>query len=180
MAWQPGRVTLYSHPQLRLLLVLAGTVLLGLTVREWRAGFPEIADRLERFDREEAMTPLPAVPIATTAAPRRSGARADIGGEAVLASSARARGEPRASRARAAEPREPSPASADPRPLDLNLASLEQIARLPGVGPGLARRILDERERRGRFDSPEALRGILGLGPKKLAALRDLVTAKVE
>jgi hypothetical protein len=173
-------VTLYSHPQLRLLLILAGTVLLGLTVREWRAGFPELADRLEQFDREEPTTPLPAVPIAATAAPRRSGARGDGGGEAIVTSSSRARGEPGAPRARPAEPREPPPAPADPRPLDLNLASLEQIARLPGVGPGLARRILDERERRGRFDSPEALRGVLGLGPKKLAALRDLVTAKVE
>jgi DNA uptake protein ComE-like DNA-binding protein len=35
---------------------------------------------------------------------------------------------------------------------------------------------VDERERRGRFDSPEALRGILGLGPKKLGAIRHLVT----
>jgi len=28
----------------------------------------------------------------------------------------------------------------------------------------------------GRFDSPDRLRGILGLGPKKLAALREHVT----
>jgi competence protein ComEA len=68
------------------------------------------------------------------------------------------------------------PAEPDPRPLDLNAASMEQIARLPGVGPGLARRIVEERDRRGRFESPEALRGVLGLGPKKLAALRDLIT----
>jgi len=53
---------------------------------------------------------------------------------------------------------------------------VDQIARLPGIGPALARRILEERERRGRFDSPERLRQILGLGPKKLAALRDLIT----
>ncbi|HUG37678.1 MAG TPA: helix-hairpin-helix domain-containing protein [Candidatus Limnocylindrales bacterium] len=180
-------MTLYSHPQLRLLLVLAGTVLLGLTVREWRAGFPELADRLERFDRDEPTTPLPAVPIATTAAPGRSAARGDSGAEAILTSAARTsaprtHGEPGAAGARTVEPREPprAPAPAAPRPLDLNQASLEQIARLPGVGPGLARRILDERERRGRFDSPDALRSVLGLGPKKLAALRDLVTAKVE
>jgi len=64
----------------------------------------------------------------------------------------------------------------DPRPLDLNRASVDQIARLPGVGPSLARRIVDERERVGRFDSPDSLRGVLGLGPKKLAALREHVT----
>ena len=62
------------------------------------------------------------------------------------------------------------------RPLDLNRATVAELARLPGVGPGLAQRIIEERERRGRFDSPEALRQIVGLGPKKLAALRDLVT----
>jgi competence protein ComEA len=60
--------------------------------------------------------------------------------------------------------------------VDLNRASADELARLPGVGPALARRIVDERERRGGFDSPEALRGILGLGPKKLAAIRPLIT----
>ena len=65
---------------------------------------------------------------------------------------------------------------ADPRPLDLNRASADEISRLPGVGPSLARRIVEERDRRGRFESPDGLRGILGLGPKKLAALREHVT----
>jgi len=67
-------------------------------------------------------------------------------------------------------------AAPDPGPVDLNRAGVEELARLPGVGPGLARRIVEERERRGRFDSPDALRNILGLGPKKLAAMRHLVT----
>jgi competence protein ComEA len=65
----------------------------------------------------------------------------------------------------------------DPRPLDLNAATAEQLARLPGVGPWLARRIVEERQRRGRFESAEGLRSVLGVGPRKLAALRDLVTA---
>src|SRR6266540_2183754 len=69
-----------------------------------------------------------------------------------------------------------APIVADARPLDLNRATVAELARLPGVGPGLAQRILEERGRRGRFDSPEALRQVVGLGPKKLAALRDLVT----
>jgi len=69
------------------------------------------------------------------------------------------------------------PTPADPRPLDLNEATAEQLARLPGVGPGLARRIVEERQRRGRFEGPEGLRSVLGLGPRKLAALRELVTA---
>jgi len=64
----------------------------------------------------------------------------------------------------------------DPRPLDLNRASVDEISRLPGVGPTLARRIIEERDRRGRFESPDGLRRILGMGPKKLAALLPLVT----
>ena len=39
---------LYSVPQLRLLILLALTLLVGLGVREWRAGFPDAALRLER------------------------------------------------------------------------------------------------------------------------------------
>jgi competence ComEA-like helix-hairpin-helix protein len=150
---------LYSRAQLRLLLVLAAILLVGLGVREWRAGFPDTAGRLERFDHEEALPPL-------AASPR---------GEAGPSPDTPAKGS-RASSFSRLEAREAPPPIADPRPLDLNRATVAELARLPGVGPGLAQRILEERERRGRFDSPDALRQIMGVGPKKLAALRDLVT----
>jgi competence ComEA-like helix-hairpin-helix protein len=152
----------YSRPQLKLLLVLALTLLAGFGVREWRAGFPDMSDRLERFDREQPAAPLiPAParerrpPAAPSAAPP---AAASIG-----PSPADRRADPA------------PPAAADPRPLDINRASLEELSRLPGVGQGLAGRILAERERRGRFESPDALRYVLGMGPKKLAAIRELV-----
>ena len=162
---------LYSRPQLSLLLVLGAALLGGLAVREWRAGFPDAAARLETFDRQESTatpgpTPLtgpprsprppraPRVPVSPAASERAAPERALLG--------------------RAVKD---DPAPADPRPLDLNEATAEQLARLPGVGPGLARRIVEERQRRGRFDGPEGLRSVLGLGPRKLAALRDLVTA---
>ena len=155
---------LYSRPQLRMLLVLAAIFAVGLGVREWRAGFPDIADRLERFDREEPAAPLLAAPRAENR-PVASGAPVKATGT----SGAVSRPEPRKA--------PPDPATPDPGPLDLNRATAAELARLPGVGSGLAQRILEERERRGRFESPEALRKVLGLGPKKLAALRDLVTA---
>ncbi len=141
---------LYSSPQLRLLLALGATLLVGLGVSEWRAGFPDAADRLERFDREEPAAPLPPPPATAPG--------------------------PSAPRPKSAPPPPAAAAAPDPGPVDLNRAGVEELARLPGVGPGLARRIVEERERRGRFDSPDALRDILGLGPKKLAALRHLVT----
>jgi competence protein ComEA len=68
--------------------------------------------------------------------------------------------------------------AAPPEPLDVNRADAAQLARLPGVGPGLAQRIVEERERRGRFESPEALRYVLGMGPKKLAAIRRFITVR--
>jgi len=154
----------YSRPQLKLLLLLAAIFLVGLGVREWRADFPDAAQRLERFDHEDPPPPIPPVPR-SRAAPRWAPARVE------------AAAPPRAIQApRTRTPALPPPAPADPRPLDLNRASMEEIARLPGVGPSLARRIVEERERVGHFDSPEGLRGILGLGPKKLAALREHVT----
>jgi competence ComEA-like helix-hairpin-helix protein len=153
----------YSRPQLKLLFLLAAVFLVGLGVREWRAGFPDAADRLERFDREDPPPPIPPAPR-PRAAPRWAAARP----EAPASLRALPPPRPRASAT-------PAPV-ADPRPLDLNRASAEEISRLPGVGQNLARRIVEERDRRGRFESPDGLRGILGMGPKKLAALREHVT----
>jgi competence protein ComEA len=60
-------------------------------------------------------------------------------------------------------------------PLDLNTATLEQLDELPGVGPATAQAIIDERDRRGGFTSVDDLLDVRGIGPAKLAALRDLV-----
>ncbi len=141
---------LYSLPQLRLLILLALTLLVGLGVREWRAGFPDAALRLERFDRDEPVAPLVGeTPGAPTPPPAP---------------------------ARATPPAAAAPEPAPIKPLDVNRAAAAELAALPGVGPGLAQRIVEERERRGRFDSPEALRYVLGMGPKKLAAIRRFIT----
>jgi competence protein ComEA len=143
---------LYSLPQLRLLILLALTLLVGLGVRDWRAGFPDAALRLERFDRDEPVTPL----VGETPS-----------GPTPLPAPARATPPPVAAAAS-----EPAPI----KPLDVNRAAAVELAALPGVGPALAQRIVEERERRGRFDSPEALRYVLGMGPKKLAAIRRFIT----
>lgn len=166
----------YARRELWLLLALAAMLLAGLGVREWRAGFPALAERVERFDRDDPIEPLPPTPPRAPREPRAP-RRSDRPAYATDATREAAGPLPsrRAAQA-AAAPAAAAPAEPDPRPLDLNAASVEQIARLPGVGPGLARRIVEERDRRGRFESPEALRGVVGLGPKKLAALRDLVT----
>jgi hypothetical protein len=156
----------YPGPQLRLLILLALTLLVGLGVREWRAGFPDAAERLERFDREDDAAILPE-PVPARPAPGAPGAPPAGRGGSVA-------GPPTTPPAGAgASGVAPPPPAA---PLDVNRADVPALSRLPGVSPTLARRIVEERERRGRFDSPEALRYVLGMGPKKLAAIRPFIT----
>ena len=59
--------------------------------------------------------------------------------------------------------------------LDLNTATAEQLEGLPGVGPVLAQRIVEQRTRIGRFASVEDLRQVSGIGAKKFADLSPLV-----
>ncbi len=60
--------------------------------------------------------------------------------------------------------------------LDLNRATADDLQRLPGVGPTLAGQIVRTRERQGRFQAAEDLLTVPGMGPRKLAGIRDLVT----
>lgn len=150
---------LYSAPQLRLLILLALTLLAGLGVREWRSGFPTAAERFERFDREEPAAAL--LPESPASAPAPAGP--------AVAPAPSPPGPSGIAPAPAAAPAPP------PEPVDVNRADVAQLARLPGVGAGLAQRIVEERERRGRFESPEELRYVLGMGPKKLAAIRRFI-----
>lgn len=60
--------------------------------------------------------------------------------------------------------------------LDLNRAEAGDLVLLPGVGPKLAALILVERERLAGFSSIEQLGAVKGVGPKKLALLRTLVS----
>jgi competence protein ComEA len=61
-------------------------------------------------------------------------------------------------------------------PVDLNAATVQQLDALPGVGPVMAQRILDWRTRNGRFTRVEQLRDVEGIGERRFAQLRELVT----
>jgi competence protein ComEA len=67
-------------------------------------------------------------------------------------------------------------AAAPGAPINLNTATLEQLDTLDGVGPGIARRILDYREQHGGFSRVEELGEVPGIGAKRLATLTPLVT----
>lgn len=61
-------------------------------------------------------------------------------------------------------------------PLDLNRATAEELAELPFIGPARAFAILEERERRRRFQFVEELKEVIGIGPIIFDAVKDLVT----
>lgn len=52
--------------------------------------------------------------------------------------------------------------------IDVDRASAQELQRLPGVGPGLARRIVEARARGGPFGDTAGLRRVEGIGPSKL------------
>ncbi|WP_320066885.1 helix-hairpin-helix domain-containing protein [Micromonospora sp. RTGN7] len=60
--------------------------------------------------------------------------------------------------------------------VNLNTATLAQLDTLPGVGPVLAQRILDHRDRKGGFRSVGDLRQVEGIGDARYEQLKELVT----
>jgi competence protein ComEA len=61
--------------------------------------------------------------------------------------------------------------------IDLNTATAEQLDTLPGVGPSTAQKIVADRAANGPFRTVDDLLRVPGIGPAKLDALKDLVTA---
>ncbi|MDR1620976.1 MAG: ComEA family DNA-binding protein [Synergistaceae bacterium] len=59
--------------------------------------------------------------------------------------------------------------------VDVNRASQEELISLKGVGPVLAKNIVEHRLKNGRFRSVEDLLQVKGIGVKKLEGLRDSV-----
>lgn len=64
--------------------------------------------------------------------------------------------------------------------LDLNTADADSLARIRGIGPALANRIVSAREERGGFRSVSDLDDVDGIGPKlleRIAAEVDVLAA---
>ncbi len=59
--------------------------------------------------------------------------------------------------------------------LDLNTATAAELELLPGVGPSLAARIVEYREKSGPFQKFEDLDKVYGFGPKMLEKIRPMV-----
>ena len=55
--------------------------------------------------------------------------------------------------------------------LDINTATEGELTQLPGVGPGLARRIVEYREANGPFATIDDLQNVSGVGPSKFSKM---------
>jgi competence protein ComEA len=62
------------------------------------------------------------------------------------------------------------------RLINLNAATANELDSLTGVGPSTAKAIIAYRTKKGFFSKVEDLLNVPGIGPAKLAALRDQVT----
>jgi competence protein ComEA len=56
--------------------------------------------------------------------------------------------------------------------MDLNAASEEELARVPGVGRSLARKLVEARAAHGRFSSWDQVDAVSGVGAAKLQTLQ--------
>jgi competence protein ComEA len=61
--------------------------------------------------------------------------------------------------------------------VNINTAPAAELSKLPGIGQVLAGRIVTEREKKP-FAKVEDLRRVSGIGPKKLEAIKPLVTVE--
>jgi competence protein ComEA len=139
-------MSLYTRHQILVLVVILGVAGSGLAVGHWRRLHPDLVERVERLDRAptgEGETP------AETPSPRPA-----------------RRAKRAVTPARAAD--EQTPAAR----VDLNRAPLDELTRLPGVGPVLAGRIIDARP----YASVDDMRRVRGVGRSTLVRLRELVT----
>jgi len=70
----------------------------------------------------------------------------------------------------------PKTAATAAAPVNLNTATAEQLATIPGVGPKMAERIIDYRQKNGGFKKVEDLMNVSGVGEKSFLKMKPLIT----
>jgi competence protein ComEA len=59
--------------------------------------------------------------------------------------------------------------------IDINTASVEELQRLPGIGPTLASRIVEHRRRHGLFKRPQDIVIVRGMSAKLYRRIAHLI-----
>ena len=62
--------------------------------------------------------------------------------------------------------------------ININTASAEELEALPGIGKGLAERIIEHRHKYGPFAKPEHLIMVRGISEHRFLAIRDQITVE--
>ena len=62
--------------------------------------------------------------------------------------------------------------------LNLNTATVQELQTLPGIGPVLARRIVEFREKKGGFKRVEELLAVPGISERKWKMIRNKIEVK--
>lgn len=60
--------------------------------------------------------------------------------------------------------------------LNINTATVEELASLPGIGPTTAQRIVDYRTENGPFARIEDIMNVAGVGPATFDSIQELIT----
>jgi competence protein ComEA len=60
--------------------------------------------------------------------------------------------------------------------ININIASLEELDTLPGIGPATAQNIIDFRDQNGPFQQIEDIMNVSGIGPATFDQIKDLIT----
>lgn len=76
----------------------------------------------------------------------------------------------------AAAAKSAKPAASATAPVNLNTATQVQLESLPGLGAKAAERILEYRQKNGRFKKVEDLMNVKGIGEKSFLKLKPLLT----
>lgn len=59
--------------------------------------------------------------------------------------------------------------------ININTATKEELETIPGIGPALAERIIEYRNKNGKFKSIEDLKNVSGIGDKKFENIKEKI-----
>ena len=74
------------------------------------------------------------------------------------------------------EPAEESKQLLPGEKININTADEEELALLPGIGPALAKAVVEYRQQNGDFKETAGIMEVSGIGEGKYSAVKDLIT----